>query len=224
MEHEHIDPGTLSGRDVYRLMTDLVAPRPIAWVSTVTPDGAPNLAPFSYFQAMGSKPPTVVIGCSWTRAGQPKDTLRNILDTREFTISHVSGPVAEAMNLTSVELPAGQSEWDYAAARTELSSAPSQVVRPPRVAQSRASMECRMVQAIPVGRTRVGSPASTIVVGEVVAFTVGAGLLRRDESGHLQPIDPAALEAVGRLGGIAYTGTQDAFELPRPQPPRSSDP
>lgn len=221
MEHEHIDPSTLSGRDIYRLMTDLVAPRPIAWVSTVSPAGAPNLAPFSYFQAMSSRPPTVVIGCGWTRAGRPKDTLRNILDTREFTISHVSEPVAEAMNLTSVELPEGDSEWDYAAASTALSSAPAEVVQPARVAQARASMECRMVQAIPVGKTRAGSPASTIVVGEVVAFTVAEGLLRRDESGHLVAMDPAALAAVGRLGGIAYTRTSGSFELPRPKPPES---
>jgi len=199
-------------------MTDLVAPRPIAWVSTTSQDGARNLAPFSYFQAMSSRPPTVVLGCGWTRAGEPKDTLRNILDTREFTISHVSESVAEAMNLTSVELPHGDSEWVYAADRTALSSTAAQVVGPPRVAEAVASMECRMVQAIPVGKTRVGSPASTIVVGEVVAFTVAQGLLSRDESGHLLPMDPAALASVGRLGGIAYTRTEGVFELPRPKP------
>ncbi len=221
MEHEHIDPSTLNGLDVYRLMTDLVAPRPIAWVSTVSAAGEPNLAPFSYFQAMSSRPPTVVVGCGWTRAGKPKDTLRNILDTREFTISHVSEPVAEAMNLTSVELAEAESEWDYAAASTALSSAPAQLVRPARVAEARASMECRMVQAIPVGRTRAGSPASTIVVGEVIAFTVAEGLLRRDESGHFMPMDPAALAAVGRLGGIAYTRTAESFELPRPKRPQT---
>ena len=222
MEHEHIDPSGLNGRDVYRLMTDLVAPRPIAWVSTLSTDGVPNLAPFSYFQAMGSKPPTVVIGCGWTRTGTPKDTLRNILDTREFTISHVSEPVAEAMNLTAAELPSGESEWEYAAGQVPLSSAAAQVVQPPRVAEARASMECRMVQAIPVGRTVAGSPASTIVVGQVVAFTVAEGLVRRDESGHFLPMDPAQLESVGRLGGIAYTRTADAsFQIVRPKPPTS---
>ena len=219
MDHEHIDPSTLSGIDVYRLMTDLVAPRPIAWVSTVSPGGAQNLAPFSYFQAMGSRPPTVVPGCGWTRAGKPKDTLRNILDTQEFTISHVSEGVAEAMNLTSVELPMGESEWEYTAQQVPLSSSSAQVVRPPRVSAAQASMECRMVHAIPVGKTKAGSPASTLVVGEVVAFTVAPGLLRRDESGHLLPMDPAALGAVGRLGGIAYTRTDGVFELPRPKPP-----
>ena len=222
MEYEHIDPSGLNGRDVYRLMTDLVAPRPIAWVSTLSTDGVPNLAPFSYFQAMGSKPPTVVIGCGWTRAGTPKDTLRNILDTREVTISHVSEPVAEAMNLTAAELPSGESEWEYAAGQVPLSSAAAQVVQPPRVAEARASMECRMVQAIPVGRTVAGSPASTIVVGQVVAFTVAEGLVRRDESGHFLPMDPAQLESVGRLGGIAYTRTADAsFQIVRPKPPTS---
>ncbi len=219
MEHEHIDPNTLSGQDVYRLMTDLVSPRPIAWVSTVSPQGVENLAPFSYFQAMGSRPPTVVLGCGWTRAGAAKDTLRNILDTREFTISHVSEPLAEAMNLTSVELPLGESEWDYAAGQVPLSSSAARVVRPPRVAEALASMECRMVHAIPVGQTKAGSPASTIVIGEVVAFTVAPNLLHRDESGHLLAMDPLALGAVGRMGGIAYTRTDGVFELPRPKPP-----
>ncbi|MEM6294695.1 MAG: flavin reductase family protein [Myxococcota bacterium] len=221
MQHEHIDPSSISGLDTYRLMTDLVAPRPIAWVSTVSPDGAQNLAPFSYFQAMGSRPPTVVIGCGWSRDGRPRDTLVNILDTREFTISHVSEPVVEAMNLTAVDLPHGESEWDFAAASLPLSSAPAQVVRPPRVAEARASMECRMVQAIPVGVTAAGKPASTIVVGEVVAFTVAEDLVRRDEAGHLLTMDPAALGSVGRLGGIAYTRTDGAFEVARPKPPKT---
>ena len=216
MEHQHLDPRTLSGLDVYRLMTDLVAPRPIAWVSTLALDGRQNLAPFSYFQAMGSVPPTVVLGFAWTRAGQPKDSLRNILDTREFTISHVSERVTEAMNLTAVELDHGESEWDYAAAQVQLTAAPARVVAPPRVAEAKASMECRMVKAIPMGRTRAGSPASTIVIGEVVAFTVAEGLVRSDEAGHFLPIDPAALDAVGRMGGIAYTRTAGAtFELAR---------
>ena len=218
MEHEHLDPSTLSGLDVYRLMTDLVAPRPIAWVSTLAADGKPNLAPFSYFQAMGSVPPTVVIGFAWTRAGTPKDSLRNILDTREFTISHVSERVTEAMNLTALELDHGESEWDYAARRVPLTAAPAHIVAPPRVAEAKASMECRMVHAIPMGRTRAGSPATTIVIGEVVAFTVEEGLTRRDESGHFVPMDPAALEAVGRMGGITYTRTAGAtFELARPK-------
>ncbi len=218
MQHDVIDPHRLPTRDVYRLMTDLVAPRPIAWVSTQSESGRANLAPYSYFQAVSSNPPTVVLGCGWKRDGTPKDTLRNILEVREFTISHVTESVAEAMNLTSVELDEAGSEWDYAAQHTPLKPAPSHRVRPPRVEGALAALECRLVHAIPLGKSASGRPSSTLVVGEVVSFSVATGLLQRDESGHFKPIDPQRLAAVGRLGGMAYTRTDGTFEMTRPKP------
>ena len=110
MAHEEIDAASLRAGDVYRLMTDLVAPRPIAWVGTVDGQGRRNLAPYSYFQAVCSAPATVVLGMGWMRDGRPKNSLANILETRGFTISHVRRGDAEAMNDTSVELPHGESE------------------------------------------------------------------------------------------------------------------
>lgn len=224
--HERLDAATLSTADAYRLMTDLVAPRPIAWVSTVDPQGRPNLAPFSYFQAVCSRPATVMLSVSHRPSGQPKDTLANILATRELTISHVSESLAAPMNATAAELPPEIDEWEVAGEPgARLQSAPSCLVAPPRVAAARAAMECRMTHAIPLGQVQTGAktggpkgaPSSTLVLAEVLVFWVARGLLSRDERGRLEPIDPAALAAVGRLGGMSYARTTDTFDLPRPR-------
>jgi flavin reductase (DIM6/NTAB) family NADH-FMN oxidoreductase RutF len=220
IEHETLSASELRSRDCYRLMTDIVVPRPIAWVSTLDEDGRPNLAPFSFFQGMCSQPPTVVLGVGWHPDGRPKDTLRNILLRREFTVSHVSEALAEAMNATSVNYPQDVSEW-VAAGPGEgipLASAPASVVAPPRVAAALAALECRMVHAIPLGVSPAGKPSTTLVVAEIVAFSLAKGLVSRDEAGHVRSIDPAHLATVGRMGGMAYTRTAQTFEMERPRP------
>jgi flavin reductase (DIM6/NTAB) family NADH-FMN oxidoreductase RutF len=196
-------------------MTDLVAPRPIAWVSSMDDQGRGNLAPFSYYQAVCSRPATIVLSISWLASGRPKDTLANILATREFVVSHVHDDLAAAMNATSAAVPPGVSEWTLVGVPSE----PATVVGPPRVAGALAHLECRLTHAIPLGSSAPGVPSATLVVAEVVHFAVASPLLRRDARGRLLPIDPAALAAVGRLGGIAYTRTTDRFELPRPETP-----
>ena len=213
LSHEVILASSLAARDGYRLMTDLIAPRPIAWVSTVDGHGRRNLAPFSYFQAVCSRPPTVVVGVGWHGDGRPKDTLRNIFEQSQFTINHVSEPLAEAMNACSGEYAPETSEWDACA----VEAAPATCVKPPIVAQALAALECKLTHAIPLGRGPTGKPSSTLVVGEVLCFHVAEGLLRRDERGRLMPMDLAQLAAVGRMGGIAYTRTLDTFEMPRPK-------
>lgn len=217
--HHEIDPATLSTRETYQLMTDLVAPRPIAWVSTLSSQGVRNLAPFSYFQAVCSSPPMVVIACSWRPDGTPKDTLRNILDTREFVVNHVARIHAAPMNATSAEVGPDVDEWVTLAAAgfDDVRAVASSRVAPPRIGQVAAALECRLVHAIPLGHGRAGSPSSTLVVGEVVAFQLAEPLVRHDEKGRLVALDPAHLDAVGRLGGIAYTDTRGQFDLPRPR-------
>lgn len=205
----------LSARDAYRLMTDLVAPRPIAWVSSVDAKGRPNLAPFSYYQGVCSSPPTLVLGLGSRPDGRPKDTLANLLETGELTINHVSESLAEAMNASSAAYEPETSEWEACG----VEAVPAQVVAAPRVAQARGGFECRLTHAIPLGQTKHGGPSSTLVVLEVVHAWLAEGLLQRDERGHMRPIPPAELSAVGRLGGIAYTTTQGAFELERPGKP-----
>lgn len=220
--HERLDAATMSTADAYRLMTDLVAPRPIAWVSTLDPHGRPNLAPFSYFQGVCSRPIMVMLSFAHHPDGRPKDTLANALATRELTISHVSEPLVPAMNATSAELPPEVDEWELAGEPgARLPSLPSDVVAPPRVAAARAAMECRLTHAIPLGRGPSGAPSSTLVLAEVLVLWIARGLLQRDERGRLVPIEPAALAAVGRLGGMSYARTRDTFDLPRPRTPRS---
>jgi flavin reductase (DIM6/NTAB) family NADH-FMN oxidoreductase RutF len=206
----------LRPRDCYRLMTDLVAPRPIAWVSSKPHSGPSNLAPFSYYQAVSSDPPTIVLGIASRPDGRPKDTLANILETREFTVNHVDEALVESMNATSAEYPPAISEW----VACGIEAAPAEVVGPARVARARAGLECRLVHAIPLGRSRHGGPSSTLVIAEVVHFWLAEGLLARDERGNILPIEPAALAAVGRLGGTIYTTTAGRFELARPTLPK----
>jgi len=221
---ERIPAEGLRASDAYRLMTDVVAPRPIAWVSTLDPQGRANLAPFSYFQAVCSSPPTVILSISSRPDGRPKDTLANLLATRELTINHVGEEQVEAMNATSGPFEPDVDEWALVGDGADpLPSAPASVVAPPRVAGSRASMECRMVRSIPLGQGPGGAPSSTLVIAEVLVFWVAEGLVQRDERGRLRPMDPAGLAAVGRLGGMSYARTRDAFALPRPDTePRSS--
>jgi flavin reductase (DIM6/NTAB) family NADH-FMN oxidoreductase RutF len=213
---EELPADGLSARDSYRLMTDFIAPRPIAWVSSVDGEGRANLAPFSYFQAVCSRPPTIVLGIGWLSDGRPKHTLANVLETGELTISHVSEPLAEQMNASSADYPAGVSEWEACG----VASKPARVVAPARVAGALGGFECRLTHAIPLGATSRGTPSSTLVVAEVVHVWAREGLLERDERGHLLPTDPAKLHAVGRLGGIGYTTTAGHFELVRPAAPK----
>lgn len=204
-------------------MTDLVAPRPIAWVSSEDEQGRRNLAPFSYFQAVCSQPPMISLAISWHPDGRMKDTLANILARREFVVSHVSEPWLEAMNRTSALLRPDQSEWEFAGVPAE----PASVVHPPRVAGALAHLECRLTHAIPLGELGVqtpGKPSVTLVLAEVVHFAVAADLLVRDSRGRLATMDPARLAAVGRLGGIAYTRTTDRVSLPRPDTTPASAP
>lgn len=215
--YELFEAASLRARDVYRLMTSIVAPRPIAWVSTLDAQGQANLAPFSYFQAVCSRPPTVVLGIGWRADGRPKDTLANILARREFTISHVSHAQVADMNATSADVEPDVDEWTLTGSspHNRLAAVPSQRVAPPRVQGAATALECRLTHAIPLGAGPTGTPSSTLVVGEVVGFVVRRDLLARDERGSLQALDPEALDSVGRMGGIAYTRTA-AFSLPRP--------
>jgi len=217
-----IAASALSAGDAYRLMTDLVAPRPIAWVSTIDGRGRRNLAPFSYYQAVCSSPPMISLAIACGPEGRPKDTLANILETREMVISHVHAEQAATMNSTSMELAHEVSEWEAC----QVESAPSLRVRPDRVASSRASLECVLRHALPLGGSsgQGGAPSTTLVIAEVLHFYVREGLLRRDPRGRLLPIAPGSLAALGRLGGIAYTTTEGRFELPRPSSPRRKDP
>ena len=149
MDYTQFDPQILGQRETYKLLIGCVVPRPIAWVSTIDLAGVLNLAPFSFFNAIGSNPPAISISISYADAANPrKDTLRNISDTGEFVVNIVDEDLAQAMNATSANYPPNVDEFEIAG----LSAAPCIAVRPPRVDGAPVSLECKLFTLVPVGQ------------------------------------------------------------------------
>jgi len=202
------NPAECQPRQIYKLMTGMIVPRPVALVSTMDKQGVANLAPFSFFCGVGSVPPTVLF-CPALRpgasagTGEQKDTLRNVEETGEFVINVVSEAIAAAANASSAEVPPQVDEFGLSG----LTPLASKAVRPPRVAESPAQMECKLLQIIYTGH----APGSgVIVLGEVVRFH-----LREDLVDNFR-VDPAGLDAVGRMAGNTWVRTRDRIELIRP--------
>lgn len=198
-----VDPSTLERRDVMDLVNGLVAPRPIAWVSTEDRVGGRNLAPFSFFNAFSTQPPTVAIGPG-SRQGLNKDSLRNIRDTREFVVNIVSYELAVRANQTSAEFSPDVDEWDVAG----VTPAASADVRPARVAEAPAALECRVHSIVDLGTDEV--PTNSIIIATVTRFHV------RDEILDGYRVRPELLDAVGRMGRNLWCTSRDRFDLPRP--------
>ena len=196
-----LDPKTFDS--FYRVLTGVVVPRPIAFVSTVSADGHFNLAPYSFFNAVGYDPPTIVFSSSRHVGGKQKDTLANIEQTGEFVVNVVVDDIAEAMNKTAAEFPAGVSEFEIAG----LTPAPSDLIKAPRVAESPVNMECRLIQVIPIGK---GAHEHGLVIGEVILMHLRDDIL----DGHR--VNHHILKPTGRLAGSMYCHTADVFEMPRP--------
>lgn len=204
-------PSELSHRNLYNLILNAVAPRPIAWVSTLSAGGQPNLAPFSFFNCVCVDPPLLAFApglrppkTDASTQGEPKDTLRNIRETKEFVVNIVTFALLEPMNITSGEYDATVNEWELAKVTPE----PSRLVRPARVKESPVSFECKLYQILDF------SPAptsSSLVLGQVVAVHVDDAHVK---DGH---IDRNSLDLIGRMGGIQYTRTTTRVELARPK-------
>jgi flavin reductase (DIM6/NTAB) family NADH-FMN oxidoreductase RutF len=203
------DPAQHAASDIYKLMIGIVVPRPIAFVSSLDAAGVRNLAPFSYFTACSSNPP-VVCFCTTLRSGpQPcKDTLRNIESTGEFVVNIVSEEFAAQMNVCSADVPPEVDEF----ALSGLTPLASDLVKPPRVAESKAQMECRLHQVVHVSEKPGGG---ILVLGEVLRFHVLESLFDDPKGGY--KIDPDKLLAIGRMGGPTYTRTRDRFNMERPK-------
>lgn len=196
-----VDPSR-SPTDNYKLMIGSIVPRPIAFVSTVSPDGIYNLAPFSFFNAVCAEPPIITFATGYRVP--PKDTLVNVRATGEFVVNIVSEEFAEAMNACSGEYPSGVNEFELSG----LTPVPSDLVRAPRVRESHVNMECRVLQILDLStRPRGGS----LIIGEVLRFHVDAAMLSNFR------IDSGQLHAIGRMGGNEYTRTRDRFQMIRPQ-------
>jgi len=206
-----IDPATLEPRSRHLLMTGLVVPRPIAWVSTVAADGAVNLAPYSFFALVSSAPPTVIVSVGH-RSGREKDTLANARATGELVISVVSRDAVAAMNASSVESAPDHDEFAFAG----VTPAPSQVVRPPRVAQAHAHLEARVTRIVPVDRDD-GPVANHVIFARVVHVHVEDALFTPPHR-----VDARTLDPVARLAGLGYAAMGDLFDLPRPEVPTTT--
>ncbi len=184
----------------------LVAPRPIGWIASLSADGAPNLAPFSYFNAFSADPPVVAFAPNEkSGAGGPKDTLANVRSVPEFTASLVSEPLAQRMNESSRVLPHGVSEFIEAG----LTPAASRLVAPPYVGEALAALECRVFDIIELPG-RPNGRRSHLVIGEVVGIHIDDGVIVDGR------IDSLALAQLARLGYHDYTVVRELIEIPRP--------
>lgn len=191
--------------EVYRTLIDVVTPRPIAWVTSIDDQGIVNLAPFSFYNAFGGNPPVVVFSPTLRRDGTRKDTLRNVEATGEFVLNAAVEALANQVNLSSKDLPSGESEVEL----TGLTLRPSTRVRPPRVAESPVHLECRVLQIIPLGN---GPIAGNLVIGEVLVIHIDDAMI--DDQGR---VDPRRLKTIARLGGNHYCRSTDLFEMDRPK-------
>ncbi len=200
-----LDFETLPPRDAYAWMIHAITPRPIAWVSTISAAGKTNLAPFSFFQGVCSKPPTLMFSGAIDRHGKKKDSVLNAIAVPEFVVNIVPHALAEPMNLTAAPLPHGESEFE----KFGIASAPSIKVRPPRVAAAPVAFECRVDRIVDFGE---GPQGSNVVFGRIVHAHVADAVLGAD--GH---IDPRKLDTSGRMGGDLYTATRELFALTRPR-------
>jgi flavin reductase (DIM6/NTAB) family NADH-FMN oxidoreductase RutF len=198
-----IVPGDLSRRDAHELMMSAVLPRPIAFISTISEDGVLNLAPFSCFAPLGSKPALVCIHISLKRDGRKKDTVRNIEYSRDFVVNAVTEGLAEAMNSTAGDYPPEVDEFKEAG----LTPVPAELVRAPRVAESPVSMECRLQTMMEFGQAPA---AGHVIIGEIILMHV------RDDLWTGEDIDVRGLKPIGRIGGQLYCRMTDIFEIPRP--------
>ncbi|HUY80922.1 MAG TPA: flavin reductase family protein [Acidobacteriaceae bacterium] len=195
-----------SPANLSKLMIGMVIPRPIAFVSSLDVNSVRNLAPFSYFMACSADPPVVCFVASHRSGPRPaKDTLTNILATNEFVVNIVSEEFAGKMNLAAAELPPQIDEFEISG----LTPLASDLVKPPRVAESHAHMECRLRQTLPI--SNAAGATNTIVFGDVLRFHVDEAIVKDYK------IDPVKLRAIGRMGGPNYIYTHDLFEMTRPK-------
>jgi len=202
--HVTLDTSLLDGEAAYSLLIGCIVPRPIAWITTVDAAGRVNAAPFSSFNYVAHSPPMLGVNIG-SRAGELKDTARNLVDSRECVVNVATEATLEVMHKTSADYPPEVSETEALG----IALAPSRFVKPPRIAASPIQMECRLERAITLGRG-----VNTLYIVEIVAF-------------HLSPeifdgrrVDSAKMRPVARLGGPYYAALGEIFNRPRlHQPP-----
>ena len=200
-----VDLSKLSVGDAYKLLIGTIVPRPIAWVSTISPQGATNLAPFSFFNGICSNPPSLLFCPVNHPDGREKDTLRNIRATRQFVVNIATEDLAKAMNQTSGDYPPEKSEFEIAG----LTPEPSRTVRAPRVKESPASFECELMQIIDIGDGSAGS--GHVVIGKILHARFADKVYQNGK------IILEELKPIARLGGPNYCPVREVFNLARPK-------
>ena len=190
-----VGPDDWQAPGFYQLLTALVVPRPIGWISTISESGVRNVAPYSYFNLMGSDPPYVAFGSTGV-----KDSLRNLREVPGFVANIVTMHLLERMNFTSGDFPNEEDEFDWAC----LTPAPSAKVRPFRVAEAKAHLECEVAQIVTDRNTN-------IVLGRIVHAHVDPSVWKNGR------VDPKLLDPVCRLSGSGYASLGDLVNVQRPQ-------
>ena len=200
------DMGELDLAARYKLVNSTVTPRPIAWITTVSPEGVVNAAPYSFFNACGVEPPMVMLGLLRDmKTGAYKDTATNVAATGEFVVNLVCEADAEAMNASSVDAPRDVSEVDYAGIATVASDR----VAPPRIATAPVSFECRKLEMLDIGRLQ------TVLIGEILVAHIADEFVADPAKFYL---DTPAMKLIGRTHGAGwYARTSDQFALERPR-------
>ncbi len=186
-----VQASALRGREIYRLLTSIVVPRPIAWVGTRSLGGVDNLAPFSFFMGVSSKPPAVAISVARAGRDRLKDTGQNILDTGVFTVSIPSAGQLEQVAATAAQFPGGVSEFS----QVSLTPCAGTQVNAPYPKEAGVSLECRCIHTHDLGTTH-------LIVGEILVFHLQDHLVRNTDGRML--VDAGALDPLSRLGGIDY--------------------
>lgn len=201
------DPQELATKDIYSLMISSIVPRPIAFISTQSSDGITNVAPFSFFNGICSKPPLLSVSIGHRRyQGRviKKDTLRNIEETKEFVVNVSTEGLLQKLNQSAAEYPPEISEIQ----ELQLETLPSLKVKPPRIKESPVQLECRLERVLMFGEPALYG----LVIGEVVCFHIDESVWDSQRA----TIDPARLHPVARLGGTLYSTLGQIISLPRP--------
>jgi flavin reductase (DIM6/NTAB) family NADH-FMN oxidoreductase RutF len=205
-----VSPSEIPHNELYGILLNSVAPRPIGWVSTASASGDLNLAPFSFFNVVCVDPPLLAFapGARSPKQagdhGEAKDTLRNVRETKEFVVNIVTYELAEAMNVTSGEYDASVNEFELA----KLTPQPSKIVRPPRVGESPVSFECTLNQILDFSPAPTGG---SLVIGKIVSIHMNDAHVKNGR------LDRNSLDLIGRMGGAQYSRTTQRFEMVRPK-------
>lgn len=197
------DPKELEQKAIYKLLSGIVIPRPIGWISSISEEGIVNLAPFSFFNAVGDDPPHVMFSAGRS-ANANQDTVKNVLTTKQFVVNMVTEELVEQMNMTAQAVPSHESEFDFA----NLTPLPSLKVKPPRVKESPIAMECELVHHYTLENSKFGG--STILVGRIVLFHIDGQMMLPDFK-----INQDNYQPISRLAGSNYAKIGEIFAVKR---------